>query len=281
MLSYQHGYHAGCFADVLKHATLSRLLHYMTQKDKALFYLDTHSGRGVYDLKSPQSEKTGEASSGIELVWAEHQQLPAVFLPYLNAIQQLNTNKQLRYYPGSPELALQLLRNQDRLFFSELHPGEFEYLNQLTYRGRRVFFSNTDGLDDLNALLPPIEKRGLIFMDPSYEIKTEYREIPKALKIAYQRFSTGVYCVWYPLVDNKLHGQLIRGLTNIGADNNLRAEFYLTPTASRPGMTGCGLWVINPPYVLAEELKLIMQTLRKIVNPGRSTFLLETVGQGQ
>ncbi len=276
MLSYQHGYHAGNFADVLKHATLSRLLHYMTQKDKALFYLDTHSGRGVYDLKSNQGVKTGEANSGIELLWAQHKQLPPVFSSYLNAIHELNTDNKLRYYPGSPELALQMLRQQDRLFFSELHPGEFDYLDQLPYRGKRVFCSNTDGLDDLHALLPPIERRGLIFLDPSYEIKTEYREIPKALKTAYQRFATGVYCIWYPLVDNKLHEQLLRGLTNIGADNNLRAEFYLTSTA-KPGMRGCGLWIINPPYVLAEELKVIMQTLRKLFNPGVSSYLLETV----
>lgn len=276
MLSYQHSYHAGNFADVVKHAVLSRLLHYMTQKDKPLLYLETHSGRGTYDLKSPQALKTGEAHEGIEPLWAQRKQLPAVFSPYLKTIQQLNAGEALRYYPGSPELAIHALRSQDRLFFSELHSGEFEFLNQLPKQGKRVFYSENDGLENMAALLPPPERRGLIFMDPSYEVKTEYRQIPLALKAAWQRFATGVYCLWYPIVDNKLHQQLIKGLTNIGAENSLRVEFYLTGS-DKPGMTGCGLWIINPPYVLPEELKLLLQALRKVFNPGVSSYLMETI----
>ncbi len=276
MLSYQHGYHAGNFADVFKHVILSRLLHYMTQKDKPLFYLETHSGRGIYDLQSSQALKTGEAQNGIECLWKLRQQLPGVFSSYLGAVQHINQNDILRHYPGSPELAIQALRNQDRLFFSELHSAEFKFLNQLPKRGKRVFYSDKDGMDNLAALLPPPERRGLIFLDPSWEIKTEYRQIPIALKAAYQRFSTGVYCLWYPLVDNKLHQQLIRGLTSIGAKNNLQVEFYLTG-ANKSGMTGCGLWIINPPHVLPEELKLILQALRKVFNPGVSSYLMETI----
>lgn len=276
MLSYQHGYHAGNFADVVKHAILTRLLHYMTQKDKPFLYLETHSGRGMYDLKSPQALKTGEASTGIECLWAQRKSLPAVFSPLLQAIKQVNGDEALRYYPGSPELAIQALRSQDRLFFSELHPGEFEYLNQLPKRGKRVFYSEKDGMENLAALLPPPERRGLVFIDPSYEVKTEYRKIAMALKSAYQRFSTGVYCLWYPIVDNKLHQQLIRGLTDIKAENCLQVEFYLT-AADKPGMTGCGLWIINPPYVLAEELKLTLQALRKVFNPGVSFYVMETI----
>lgn len=276
MLSYQHGYHAGNFADVVKHAVLSRLFQYMTQKDKPLLYLETHSGRGSYDLKSPQALKTGEAVAGIETLWPQRKQLPAVFSPYLKAIQQLNLGEALRYYPGSPELAIQALRDEDRLFFSELHSSEFKFLSQLPKRGKRVFYSEKDGMENLAALVPPPERRGLIFLDPSYEVKSEYRQIPLALKAAYQRFSTGVYCLWYPLVDNKLHQQLIRGLTNISAENCLQVEFYLTG-AEKTGMTGCGLWIINPPYVLPEELKLILQALRKVFNPGVSSYLMETI----
>ena len=276
MLSYQHGYHAGNFADVFKHVILTRLMHYMVQKDKPLLYLETHAGRGSYDLKNAQALKTGEARDGIECLWKESKQLPAVFAPYLQSIRQLNPSNVVQYYPGSPELAIQTLRPQDRLFLNELHSGEFEYLSQLPKRGKRIFYSNTDGLDSLNALLPPPERRGLIFMDPSYEIKTDYRQIPIAIKAAYQRFSTGVYCLWYPLVDNKLHQQLLRGLTSIGATNSLRVEFYLTG-AEKPGMTGCGMWIINPPYVLAEELKLALQALRKVFNPGVSSYLMDTV----
>lgn len=276
MLSYQHGYHAGNFADVFKHVILTRLLDYMTRKDKPLFYLETHAGRGRYDLKSPQALKTNEARDGIGSLWSQRKQLPKLFSPYLQAIEQLNTHNAVQYYPGSPDLAIQLLRAQDRLFLSERHPGEFEWLAQLPKRGKRVFYSEEDGMTNLSALIPPPEKRGLIFIDPSYELKTEYRTIPNALKSAYQRFSSGVYCLWYPIIDNKLHQQLLRNIQQVEATNSLRVEFSLTGL-NHPGMTGCGLWIINPPYVLAEELKLILQALRTVFNPGVSSYLMDTV----
>ena len=274
MLSYQHGYHAGNFADVIKHVTLTRLLNYMVNKEKPLLYLDTHSGRGMYDLQDKKALKTGEAQQGIDILWAHRKELPDVFAPYLEQIAALNKNDKLRYYPGSPSLATHMLREQDRLCFAELHPTEFDHLHDLPRLGKRVFSSNSNGLDQLNALLPPIERRGLIFLDPSYEIKSEYREIPDALKVAYQRFETGVYCLWYPLVDNKLHAQLIRGLKGIGAKDNLRIEFYLTGIQNG-GMTGCGLWIINPPYVLQAELKQALEALKKQFNPGVSSYLIE------
>lgn len=274
MLSYQHGYHAGCYADVVKHAILTRLMHYLIQKDKPLLYLDTHAARGQYDLNHEQALKTGEAQTGVQLLWQQREHLSPLFSIYLNTIRQLNTAENLRYYPGSPELAIQLLRHQDRLVFCELHQGEFEYLEQLPTQGQHVFFQNTDGLKSLHALLPPIERRGLIALDPSYEVKSEYRDVPIMLKEAYKRFATGVYCLWYPIIDNKLHAQLIRGLKVIGAPKTLRVEFYLNAKIST-GMTGCGLWIINPPYVLAEEAKNILQTLRQIFNPGVSSFLIE------
>ena len=275
MLSYQHGYHAGNFADVIKHLTLTRLFNYMTNKDKPMFYLETHAGRGIYDLYDKQALKTGEARQGIELLWAHRKQLPALFTPYIQSIEKLNNGDKLRNYPGSPSLAMQFLREQDRSFYCELHPGEFEFLQKLPPCGKRVHFSHSNWLDSLNALLPPPERRGLIFLDPSYEVKTDYRQVPELLKAAYQRFETGVYCIWYPLVDNKLHAQLLRGLKNIGANNNLRIEFYLTGAAIA-GMSGCGLWVINPPYVLQSELTLALEALRKIFNPGVSSYLIES-----
>ena len=275
MLSYQHGYHAGIFADVVKHVTLSRLLTYMTSKDKPLFYLETHAGKGLYDLEDKQALKTGEARQGIGLLWKQRHQLPSVFKPYIQQIEVLNPGDTLRYYPGSPAIAIHALRGQDRLFFSELHPQEFDHLQQLPHRGKRVFYSLSNGLSQLNALLPPPERRALIFLDPSYEIKTDYRLVPATIKAAYQRFKTGVYCIWYPLVDKKLHNQLLRGLKEIGADSNLRIEFYLTG-APQPGMTGCGLWIINPPYLLQTEIQVALETLRQLFNPGVSSYLIET-----
>lgn len=274
MLSYQHSYHAGCYADVVKHLTLTRLCNYLCQKDKPLFYLETHAGRGIYDLQDKHALKTGEAREGIELIWRKREQLPAVFSLYLQEIAALNPDQRLRYYPGSPRLAIELLRQQDKLFFSELHSGEFEYLQQVPHPGKRVFYNNNDGITQLAALLPPAERRGLIFIDPSYEIKTEYRQIPEAIQAAYRRFATGVYCLWYPIIDKKLHAQLLRNLTNIGAEKHLRIEFYLT-NAAKAGMTGCGLWIINPPYMLAKEIKLALESVKKIINPGVSSFIIE------
>ena len=279
MLSYQHGYHAGNFADIFKHAVLVRLLNYLTQKEKPMFYLETHAGRGVYDLKNKQALKTGEARKGIDLLWAARSTLGPVFSPYLEIIQSLNQNEPegapLHYYPGSPSIALQCLRDQDRLFCCELHSTEFSALKQMRMGGKKVFFSHSDGVAQMRALLPPPERRGLIFIDPSYEIKTEYRQIPSEIKLAYSRFETGVFCLWYPFVDKGHHEQLIRGLKQIGAEKVLRAEFMLNPS-TRIGMSGCGLWIINPPYVLVEEIKQILTTMCQIINPGVSSFLLES-----
>lgn len=273
MLSYQHGYHAGNFADVIKHLTLSRLLTYLTLKEKSIFYLETHSGRGIYDLKDNQATKTGEYHQGIGLVWPK-EALPAVFSPYLQTIQKMNNTNELRFYPGSPSLAINLLRQQDRLFFCELHPREFESLQQLPTHQKRVFYSHSEGIAQLNALLPPPERRGLVFIDPSYEVKTEYKTLPKALKSAYLQFATGTFCLWYPLIDPYLHQQLLRGLSLIGAPSNLKIEFYFA-APKQSGMTGCGLWIINPSFKLAEEMEIILKQLSKLFNPGKSSFIIK------
>ncbi|KTD23413.1 protein involved in catabolism of external DNA [Legionella lansingensis] len=274
MLSYQHGYHAGNFADVVKHLTLSRILNYMIQKEKPLFYLETHAGRGIYDLQDSQAVKTREYLQGIHLLWQEKNKLSTLFSPYLQCISDINPTGSLRFYPGSPALAIALLRPQDRIYCCELHPREFEHLQTLAHPRKRVFYEHHDGLFNLNALLPPPERRAIIFLDPSYEIKQEYKEIPKAIKAAYQKFSTGVFCLWYPLVDKKLHEQLLRGMENIGAPNTLRIEFSLNPMINQ-GMTGCGLWIINPPYALTNEMKTILNQLCSLINPGTSSFIVE------
>ncbi len=167
MLSYQHGYHAGNFADVIKHLTLARILNYMTSKEKPIFYLETHSGKGIYDLKGKQAAT--EYHRGINLLWEQKKKLPAPFSPYLQTITAINEPNELRYYPGSPCLAIHSLRKQDRLFFYELHPREFSYLQKLPRQGKRVFYEESDGIIHLNAKLPPLERRGLIFIDPSFK----------------------------------------------------------------------------------------------------------------
>lgn len=279
MLSYQHGYHAGNFADLMKHAILVQLLRYLTQKDKPLFYLETHAGRGLYDLHDKQARKTGEASDGIACLWQHKAHLPNVFSPYLELINQLNPTGSLRYYPGSPKIALDILRPIDRLVCCELHPTEHMHLKQLWRGGKRLLANETDGIAEMNALLPPKERRGLIFIDPSFEVKTEYLQIPAKIKEAYQRFSTGVYCLWYPLVDTSHHERLVRGLKSIPAKQALQIEFYYT-TQDKPGMTGCGLWILNPPFVLEKEAKAILKGLCQYLNPGVSSYHIISYGDG-
>lgn len=277
MLSYQHGYHAGNFADVVKHLTLVRILDYLCQKEKPIFYLETHSGKGLYDLKSAEARKTAEATQGIEVLWAHQKQLPDVFRPYLDTIHAYNPDGSLRYYPGSPALALQQLRQQDRLYCCELHPREWTALQQVPRHRRemKMHVSHTDGLERLAALLPPPERRGLVFIDPSYEIKTDYQSIPTYVQHAYRRFSQGVYCIWYPILSEKWHIQMLSSFAKI-SPRHLRVEFNLS-TPTHPGMTGCGLWVMNPPYVLAAELKQALSVLVKMFNPGISTFQIQVV----
>lgn len=276
MLSYQHGYHAGNFADVVKHSTLVRILDYLCQKEKPVFYLETHAGKGLYSLKSVEAIKTGEAIQGIQQVWENQQQLPDVFRSYLEALKTYNPNGSLRYYPGSPALALQQLRQQDRLYCCELHPREFNALQQIP-RHRptmKMHVSHTDGLEQLSALLPPRERRGLIFIDPSYEIKTDYRLIPQYVQHAYRRFNTGVYCIWYPILRERSHLQMVSSLAKIG-HQHLRVEFNLSAATTNHGMMGCGLWIINPPHVLAAELKVALSALVRILNPGHSQFEIQ------
>lgn len=286
MLSYQHGYHAGNFADVVKHFTLTRLLSYLMIKEKPIFYLETHAGKGFYDLYSAQSLKTGEASEGIEKLWPQQELLSELFLPYFESIRIENqdadvelrcTQPNLHYYPGSPLFALRQLRPQDRLFACELHPQEFAALRQLQSKrsNMKLHLSHTNGLSQLSALLPPPERRGLIFIDPSYEIKTDYQLIPKEVAAAYRRFNTGIYCIWYPIIEKKWHEELTSGLSRIESASDLRVEFYL-PHSDRSGMVGCGLWIINPPYVLAEELNAALPKLSELLSQPPSSFSIES-----
>lgn len=253
MLSYQHMYHAASFADVVKHLVLTRILAYLTQKDKPLFYIDTHSGRGLYSLNDRASLKTSERTQGIDLIWDKRQKLPTLCQPYIEIIQQCNPDLRLNFYPGSPFIAQQLLRPQDRMVFCDLHPQEFSHLQSTFKADKRIFCKETDGISQLKALLPPKERRGLIFIDPTFEVKTEYKTIPDAIKNAFKQFATGTYCLWYPIIDRIFHKQLINRLALIEAPF-IGVEFK-QKTHKSSGMTATGLWVINPPYTLQNELK--------------------------
>lgn len=277
MLSYQHGYHAGCCADVLKHITLSLLIRYIQQKDAGFFYLDTHAGRGLYDLNHPHAVKTGEASAGIARLWAEREKLPEIFQPYMKLIEQMNQADVVspRHYPGSPALAINMLRECDRATLCELHPYEYTILSHMPRNGHAVFTSHSDGLEQLSAALPPRERRGLIFMDPSYEMKQEYKTIPQKIKQAVQRFSTGTFCLWYPIFnDHQPHTQLLRGLNAIGAPKTLNISQVIKKPPAQ-GMIGSGLWIINPPFVLKDQLTVALKTLDRIYQTTSSLDLVD------
>ncbi|KTD00736.1 protein involved in catabolism of external DNA [Legionella geestiana] len=273
MLSYQHGYHAGNFADILKHATLIQALSCLTEKPKPLFYLETHAGRGFYDLQSDAARKTGECVEGIQKIWESRARLPEEFTPWMTLLRRLNPDNTLRFYPGSPSLAMEFLRPIDRLYCCELHPREFAHLSALPRAGRRIFFSESDGLHALSALLPPPENRGLILIDPSFELEKEYAEVPAAVKEGLRRFATGVYCLWYPIVDNKLNARLQRNLA-IPGTRALQAEFHLREGVG-PRMNGCGMWIINPPWKLETKLASILKTMVQVLDAGKASFVLK------
>lgn len=265
MLSYQHSYHAGNIADVIKHLVLTHLLDYLIQKEKPLFYLETHAGRGCYDLKHKHATHTQEYKTGILPIWERRKQLPAAFSSYLHLIEKLNTSNELQTYPGSPYFAIQSLRKQDRLYFCEAHPQEYATLCQLPKQNKRVCYSKESGWHALKALLPPPERRGLIFIDPSFELKDEYQTIPDLLFSAYQRFSQGIYCLWYPMTAHHAFQTLTQKLNAIPFDDTLHLAFSLT--LKKPiGLYGSGLFIVNPPYTLKQTLSPALVDLRNLIH---------------
>ncbi len=196
MLSYRHAFHAGNHADVLKHLVLVQLLDYLTAKPKPLWFVDTHAGAGVYDLKRGFATQLAEHTTGISRLWNEPPATPALER-YLTLVRGLNPHGRLTRYPGSPWLARQLSRADDRLWLYELHPADFAALCR-NVGGKGVGVTREDGLQALRALLPPRPKRALVLLDPAYEVKTDYRQVVATLREALQRFPTGTYAVWYP-----------------------------------------------------------------------------------
>lgn len=257
MLSYRHAFHAGNYADVLKHATLVQILRYMTQKDKPLCYLDTHAGAGFYSLKSPEAAKTGESERGIGLLW-QVPELPSALADY-RACVAAACGRHLTAYPGSPWFAQHLLRADDRLVLCELHPADRAQLER-TFRGSanaRCYAE--DGWAKSLALTPPPERRGLVLIDPSYEVKDDYRKAAEHLAALYRKFATGVYAIWYPIADPARTETLLKRVRNSGVRRILRLEIGLTRDHLQPGMTGTGMLVVNPPWNLAETMAPALQ----------------------
>ena len=250
MLSYRHAFHAGNFADVLKHAVYVTVLRYVTIKAKPLYVLDTHAGAGVYDLGSPEAAKTREHRAGIERVLAAPGSWPDLLAPYLELVRAFNPPGRLAVYPGSPALARAILRPQDRLELVELHPTDHAALAARFARAERARVVRADGLAHLVARMPPPERRGVVLLDPSYEIKTDYEAVARAIAKAHRRFATGTYLLWYPVIERTRVEALLAALRATGIRAQYRIELCLLPDSPGRGMTGSGLVAINPPWML-------------------------------
>jgi 23S rRNA (adenine2030-N6)-methyltransferase len=263
-MNYRHIYHAGNFADVLKHAVLARLIAYLKQKDKPFRVIDTHAGIGLYDLSSVEAQKTGEWLGGIGRLLAEP--LPAAVAPlldpYIEAVRALNPDGGLTFYPGSPKIARMLLRPEDRLSLMELHPDDHAVLASHFAGDYQTRVTHLDGWLTLNAHLPPKEKRGLLLVDPPFEIEGEYRRLVDGLAKAHRRFPGGVYCLWYPLKQGAPIADFHHALADLEIPKILCAELSVKSERDTTGLSGSGLIIVNPPFTLKAELDLLLPFLK-------------------
>ncbi len=270
-MNYRHGYHAGNFADVLKHTALCELLRLLTAKDKKLFVLDTHAGAGGYDLAGDLARRTGEADAGIQrLAAAPRAGMPEAVGRYLAAVAAYDRKfgpdrDGLRRYPGSPRLVRVGLRAGDRFIACELHPDEALALKREFAGDRAVEVRQADGYKVLKALLPPVERRGLVLIDPPFEVTDEYERLLRALRQGLRRFATGCYAVWYPIKDGTA-GAFVR---EMAAFKPLVLELRLDGVA--PGkLAACGLAVINPPWRFEEAMREALPWIAARLGPGVS-----------
>ncbi|GAA6135786.1 23S rRNA (adenine(2030)-N(6))-methyltransferase RlmJ [Oceaniserpentilla sp. 4NH20-0058] len=256
MLSYRHGFHAGNHADVMKHWVCVLTASYMVKKDKPFYYIDTHSGTGLYSLYDSIAKKTNESQGGIQTLWDE--KIPAVFKEYMAIINQLNPGERLKNYPGSPWFVRHFLRPSDRAKLFELHPQDFQVLRKNFANDKIVSMEKVDGFVGLKALLPPPPKRAMVVIDPPYEQAKEYQMVVAAVEQALKRFPTGVYLVWYPLINRndkqKMSETMARKLKNLKPKSFLDVRFWVSGDNEEQGMYGSGLAIMNPPWDLEQKL---------------------------
>jgi len=277
MLSYRHSFHAGNFADVLKHTVQTLIIQALKQKPKPFVYYDTHAGAGRYDLTTEMGQKKSEYKQGIEKIW-KLEDIPELLTPYINIIKQLNPDGKLTNYPGSPLIADMLMHRNNRLELSELHPTDFTWLKQLFKEAKNINIKQQDGYKFLKSKLPPIQRRGLILVDPPYELKTEYDDVIKNVKQAYKLFATGIYAIWYPMVSRLNTEQFCHQFKHSGIKNILRIEICIDEDNQEYGMTGTGMIIINPPWKLREQMKNILPYLMKYLSQDiNAGYKIETI----
>jgi 23S rRNA (adenine2030-N6)-methyltransferase len=268
MLAYRHLFHAGCFSDVFKHSLLTQLVLALEKKDKPFFVLDTHAGIGLYDLTHAWAQKNAEYKDGIALLW-ERKDAPNTLVPYLEAVRAENGHGTLRFYPGSPRIVRRLLRPNDRMVLIELNRKDCEELEALFRGDRQVMVRLMDGYQALRAFLPPKERRGLVYIDSSFDRAQEFRRLTEGLVEAHWRFATGVYALWYPLMEPTAMRAFERGVTATGIRKILQLELSVMPAEWGGNMRGCGLLVVNPPFGFDEIARSILDWLWPVLSRDR------------
>jgi 23S rRNA (adenine2030-N6)-methyltransferase len=264
-MNYRHSYHAGNFADVFKHVILVSLIQAMQRKDNPFCYLDTHAGAGIYNLSSTAAQKSKEYQSGIGLLFKQ-KNLVETLSNYLACIHKLNQSE-LRYYPGSPSIVREMLRPQDRMVLSELHPTEYQLLKKQFAYDKQTSIQLLDGYQSLKAFLPPKERRGLILIDPPYEKTHELEHIAALIPLTLRRFATGVYSIWYPIKDRPPIERFYQTLKKSITEPILIAELSIYPETSAQHLNGCGMLIINPPWQLSDQINAYLPQLWSILSP--------------
>ncbi|MCJ8296285.1 MAG: 23S rRNA (adenine(2030)-N(6))-methyltransferase RlmJ [Colwellia sp.] len=276
MLSYRHAFHAGNFADVLKHSVLSLILDYMTRKEKGFCYIDSHSGAGMYQLADAYAQKTGEYKDGIAKI-INDEDAPESLEPYLSLINSLNLNPsddELEVYPGSPGIAKAFVRRQDSSHLFELHSTDIQHLEDFCQRWRKVFVKQSDGYKGVLGLLPPPSRRGVVLIDPPYELKDDYQKAVKTIIKAYAKFSTGTYILWYPVVKRELVEEMQQAFKTSEVKNVLQVEFCMAADTEEYGMTGTGLFIVNPPWQLTTQLEEILPYMKAKLGTDATSYTL-------
>ena len=269
-MNYRHAFHAGNFADVLKHIVLARCLVHLREKPAPFRVIDTHAGLGFYDLKSKEAGRTGEWEGGIGRLLAVNppSDVEKLLVPYREAIERVRAFHGESIYPGSPEIARGLLRGEDRLILVEKHPEDAQRAKENFAFDGRAKLLERDGYEALNALVPPKEKRGLILIDPPYEERDEFDHVVEVIRQVYRKFSTGVYMIWYPLKAGLPIDAFYRAMVDLEIPKILRIEQRVRGERAGEGLAGSGLLVINPPWRLKDEMTLCLAFLDKIIATG-------------
>ena len=268
-MNYRHAFHAGNHADVVKHIVLARIIEHLKGKPAPFRVLDLHAGIGLYDLRSEEAERTGEWRDGVGRLYLEESCRPdplpdpaeSLIAPWRKSVAAVSDGTRLARYPGSPEVARRLVREQDRLIFNELHPEDHEALAERFVREKRAKVVRMDAWIAGKALLPPSETRGLVLLDPPYEAADEPRRAAAGLLEAHRRFATGVFCLWYPIKAQADANALARRLAALGIPKMLRAELTVRRADKSDALNGSGLILVNPPWLLEGELRTLLPAL--------------------